>query len=153
MTAHLRKHGVDGVIFYSTVEKDAAEPEEPQPEEVEKILGLIGDEIRRSRRSQRAIERSLHLSQGYLGSLLRGRIKLKVSHLYLLGRELGFEPAVLLIKAVPPKDPESIARELDPRPEPAARSTLPSAPGMTSEEIEDLVRRTVRLELARLGGG
>lgn len=129
----------------------SAEPDEPQLEEVERLLGLIGDEIRRSRRSQRAIERALHLSQGYLGSLLRGRIKLKVSHLYLLGRELGFEPAVLLIRAVPPKDPESIFRELAPRPEPAARST--SAPGMTSEEIEDLVRRTVRLELARLGGG
>lgn len=156
MTAHLRKHGVDGVLFYSIVDKDTAEPEEPQPEEVERILGLLGDEIRRSRRSQRAIERALHLSQGYLGSLLRGRIKLKVSHLYLLGRELGFEPAVLLIRAAPPKDPQSIAkelaRELESRPE-ESRSMLAAAPAMTSADIEDLVRRTVRLELARLGGG
>lgn len=156
MTAHLRKHGVDGVLFYSIVDKDAAEPEEPQPEEVERILGLLGDEIRRSRRSQRAIERALHLSQGYLGSLLRGRIKLKVSHLYLLGRELGFEPAVLLIRAAPPKDPQSIAkelaRELESRPE-DSRPMLTAAPAMTSADIEDLVRRTVRLELARLGGG
>ena len=134
------------------MDKDAAGSEEPQPEEVEKILGLIGDEIRRSRRSQRAIERSLHLSQGYLGSLLRGRIKLKVSHLYLLGRELGFEPAVLLIRAAPPKDPKGIAKELEPRPE-DFRPTSPAAPAMTSADIEDLVRRTVRQELARLGGG
>lgn len=134
------------------MDKDAVEPEEPQPEEVERILGLIGDEIRRSRRSQRAIERALHLSQGYLGSLLRGRIKLKVSHLYLLGRELGFEPAVLLIRAAPPKDPQSIAKELEPRTE-DSKPASPAGPAMTSADIEDLVRRTVRQELARLGGG
>ena len=137
------------------MDKNAAEPAEPeeppQPEEVERILGLIGEEIRRSRRSQRAIERALRLSQGYLGSLLRGRIKLKVSHLYLLGRELGFEPAVLLIRAAPPKDPESVVKELEPRP--ATKTTSSAAHAMTSEEIEDLVRRTVRHELSRLGGG
>lgn len=138
------------------MDKDAAEPAEPeeppQPEEVERILGLIGEEIRRSRRSQRAIERALRLSQGYLGSLLRGRIKLKVSHLYLLGRELDFEPAVLLIRASPPKDPESVVKELETRPATKA-TTLLAAPAMTSEEIEDLVRRTVRHELSRLAGG
>lgn len=132
------------------MEKETAGPDEPQPEEVERILDLIGDEIRRSRRSQRAIERALHLSQGYLGSLLRGRIKLKVSHLYLLGRELGFEPATLLIRAAPPKDPESVARELEARP--PSEGTAKPAPAMTPEQIEDLVRRTVRQELARLGG-
>lgn len=133
------------------MEKDAAEPDEPQPEEVEKILGLIGDEIRRSRRSQRAIERALNLSQGYLGALLRGRIKLKVSHLFLLGRELGFEPAALLIRAAPPKDPKSVAEELESQPE-ASRSKSLAAPAMTREEIEQLVQKAVRQELARLGG-
>lgn len=131
------------------MEKEAAEPDEPQPEEVERILGLIGDEIRRSRRSQRAIERALRVSQGYLGSLLRGRIKLKVAHLYQLGRELGFEPAALLIRAAPPLDPESVARELETRPEPPVPLGA-VAPPMTREEIEELVQAAVRQELARL---
>lgn len=50
--------------------------------EVERLLVLLEDAVRRSRRSRREIERKLGLGQGYLGSLFRGRIELKVWHVY-----------------------------------------------------------------------
>ena len=58
-------------------------------DEVQRILDLLDQAIHLSRRSRREIERTLGLGQGYLGSLLKGRIELKVRHVYVLARELG----------------------------------------------------------------
>jgi hypothetical protein len=71
------------------------EPREPQREEVWRLLELIDRTIFASRRSRRSIERDLELGQGYLGSLLSGRITLKVGHVWRLGETLGVEPLLL----------------------------------------------------------
>jgi len=121
-------------------------------DEVQRLLALLDDAIHRSRRSRREIERKLGLGQGYLGSLFRGRIELKVWHVYTLARELGLEPLTLFLQASPPRDPGWLLDQLG-----ASRSAKLAPPArddepLTRDQVEDLVRRTLREELQRLGG-
>jgi hypothetical protein len=119
-------------------------------DEVQRLLVLLEEAIHRSRRSRREIERKLGLGQGYLGSLLRGRIELKVWHVYTLARELGLEPLALFLQASPPRDPAWILEQLGVErtdPPPAHGS---EGPPLTREEVESLVRRTLREELELL---
>jgi hypothetical protein len=121
-------------------------------DEVQRLLALLEDAIHRSRRSRREIERKLGLGQGYLGSLFRGRIELKVWHVYTLARELDLEPLALFLQASPPRDPAWFLHQLGvastDKPPLLPRTESP----LTREEVEDLVRRTLRQELARIGG-
>jgi hypothetical protein len=123
--------------------------------QVERLLALLDEEIHRSRRSRREIERALGLGQGYLGSLFKGRIELKVWHVFVLARELGIEPLTLFYQAAPPADPrgllELIGADAGRRAGDAAASGSPGAePTLNREEVEELVRKTLREELARL---
>ncbi len=124
-------------------------------EEVPRILGLLDGAIHRSRRSRREIERTLGLGQGYLGSLLKGRIELKVRHVYLLARELGLEPLSFFVQASPPKETGWLQQLGVSTEAPAALPSEPAAEEtpLTRAEIEDLVRKTLREELARVGEG
>jgi hypothetical protein len=120
-------------------------------DEVQRLLALLEDAIHRSRRSRREIERKLGLGQGYLGSLFRGRIELKVWHVYTLARELDLEPLALFLQAAPPRDPAWFLQQLG-----VASTDKPPLPPrnespLTREEVEDLVRRTLRQELERIG--
>lgn len=118
-------------------------------DEVPRLLALLEEAIHTSRRSRREIERKLGLGQGYLGSLFRGRIELKVWHVYTLARELGLEPLGLFLQATPPRDPDWLLEQLG-----AQRSRLATPPKddqpLTREQVEDLVRRTLREELEKL---
>ncbi len=122
-------------------------------DESKKLLGLLDEAIHHSRRSRRSIERSLGLSQGYLGSLFKGRIELKVWHVYSISREIGAEPITFFLQASPPKDPAGLLEQLGASIGPATRDgVIPEPPSLSSRDIEDLVRKTVRSELARLAG-
>jgi len=121
-------------------------------DEVQRILDLLDHAIHLSRRSRREIERTLGLGQGYLGSLLKGRIELKVRHVYVLARELGLDPLSFFTQAQASTSKESVwLQQLG---APAEASAVPAEPAeevpLTRSEIEDLVRRTLRDELARL---
>lgn len=128
--------------------------------EAQRVLKLLDDAIVQSRRSRREIERKLGWSQGYLGSLLRGRIGLKVWHVFALCRELGIEPMSLFLTAAPPRDPSWILNHLGipaaapeaPKdqpepPKPAAAQALP----VNREELEEWTRKLLYGELERLG--
>lgn len=128
------------------MEKDS-ERAEPQRDEVETLLRLIDDEILKSRISKRKLEKILGQGQGYVGSLIKGRITLKVGHVYDIGEALGLEPLLLFFRAAPKENQERLLQALGARPAEGAGD--PSAP-MTREEIEELVRKVVRQELARL---
>jgi len=122
-------------------------------DEVQHLLVLLEDAIHCSRRSRREIERKLGLGQGYLGSLFRGRIELKVWHVYTIARELGLEPLTLFLQASPPRDPSWMLQQLG-----VARTDKPPLPEpgeapLSRDEVEDLVRRTLRRELDRLASG
>lgn len=131
--------------------------------EVQQLLKLLDDAIHKSRRSRREVERSLGLGQGYLSSLFRGRIELKVWHVYRLARELGHDPLKFFFTVSPPQDPKwvqeqlGLATEADKPRESAPPATTPAAPSpdapVTHAELDDLVRRTIRDELARLKDG
>jgi hypothetical protein len=130
------------------VEKDF-ERAEPQRDEVETLLRLIDDEIVKARISKRKLERILGQGQGYMGSLIKGRITLKVGHVYDIGEALGLEPLLLFFRAAPKENQERLLKAL------GVQSADGDGPGdppgpMTPKEIEELVRKVVRQELARL---
>ena len=129
------------------MEKDF-ERAEPQRDEVETLLRLIDDEILKSRISKRKLERILGQGQGYIGSLIKGRITLKVGHVYDIGEALGLEPLLLFFLAAPKENQERLLKALGVQANGVAAED-PSGP-MAREEIEELVRRVVRQELARL---
>ena len=130
------------------MEKDF-ERAEPQRDEVETLLRLIDDEIVKARISKRKLERILGQGQGYMGSLIKGRITLKVGHVYDIGEALGREPVLLFFRAAPQENQERLLKALGTQSADGDGSGDPSGP-MTSKEIEELVRKVVRQELARL---
>lgn len=141
---------------------DCTEPPEPLDplhslthvgqEEADRVLRLLDDAIVKARRSRRQIERNLGWSQGYLGSLLRGRIGLKVWHVFALARELGIEPLSLFLTAAPPRDPGWLLQQLgiSPKPEPV-EAEEPDEPPLTREDVEVMARKLLYEELARFG--
>jgi hypothetical protein len=134
------------------VEKESEkESEKAERDEVETLLRLLDDEILKSRISKRKLERILGQGQGYIGSLIKGRITLKVGHVYDIGEALGLEPLLLFFRAAPKENQERLLKALGARSGDGAGDGAedPSQP-MARGEIEELVRRVVRQELARL---
>jgi hypothetical protein len=121
---------------------------EKDRDEVETLVKMLDDEIVKSRISKRKLEKILGQGQGYIGSLIKGRITLKVGHVYNIGEALGLEPLLLFFRAAPKENQERLLKALGVQAD-GDGSSDPSGP-MTREEIEGLVRRVVRQELARL---
>lgn len=116
-------------------------------DESARLLSLMSDAIHRSHRSRRGIERSLGLSQGYLASLFKGRIQLKVSHVYAIARELGLDPLTFFAQASSPEGTDSLVTKLAG----GMKAAVPSSdPLPTRSEIEQMIRNTVRDEMERL---
>jgi hypothetical protein len=122
---------------------------EKDRDEVETLLKMLDDEIVRSRISKRKLEKILGQGQGYIGSLIKGRITLKVGHVYDIGEALGLEPLLLFFRSAPKENQERLLKALGVQSTDGDGSGDPSGT-MTREEIEGLVRRIVRQELARL---
>ncbi len=122
---------------------------EKDRDEVETLLKMLDDEIVKSRISKRKLEQMLGQGQGYIGSLIKGRITLKVEHVYDIGEALGLEPLLLFFRAAPKENQERLLKALGAGSADGDGSEDPSEP-MTRREIENLVRRVVRQELARL---
>lgn len=118
-------------------------------EESDRLLSLLESHVRRADLSQREMERQLGLSQGYLGGLFRGRIQLKVAHVYGIARVLQKDPLYFFLQANPPKSPEWLLAQL------GIQSELLSAfPGSGSlpgrDEMLDIIRAAIRSELERV---
>ncbi len=122
---------------------------EKERDEVETLLKMLDDEIVKSRISKRKLEQMLGQGQGYIGSLIKGRITLKVGHVYDIGEALGLEPLLLFFRAAPKENQERLLKALGGQSADGDGSGDPPVP-MTPKEIEELVRRVVRQELARL---
>lgn len=128
--------------------------------ESQRLLQLLDAAIHDSRRSRREIERSLGLGQGYLGSLFRGRIELKVWHVYRLARELNLDPLTFFFHVSPPQDVKWVLEALGIDPEKALKKDEPP-PGrpepvkedepLTARQVERIVMKALRDELKRRG--
>jgi hypothetical protein len=140
--------------------------------EAQRLLDLLDRAIHDTRRSRREIERSLGLGQGYLGSLFRGRIELKVWHVFRLARELNRDPLSFFFAVSPPQDARWVltalgldadkvlrdaAEAAKPPEKPATRGpkaeAKEEASQITTGQIEEIVLRTIREELKRRGVG
>jgi transcriptional regulator with XRE-family HTH domain len=120
-------------------------------EESDRLLSLLEKHVRQAEMSQREMERRLGLSQGYLGGLFKGRIQLKVSHVYGIARILEMEPLYFFLHASPPKDPEWLMNQLGI----ASDLFLPFLMGGSLPKLEELsgiIREALRSELGRLFG-
>jgi transcriptional regulator with XRE-family HTH domain len=130
-------------------------------DDVRRIVRLLEGQIRRSRSDRGELERTLGLAPGTLDDLLAGRAELTVRQLLVLARELGLDPALLLQgDEAGEQDPvldevERAFREMRPR----GRGGKPAAgaPALASDAdlaaVKELVRETIRDELARLARG
>lgn len=120
-------------------------------EESNRLLAVLETHVRDSNVSQRELERRLGMSQGYLGALFQKRIQLKVFHVYGIARVLGLEPLYFFLRASPPKDPDWLLEQLGVKKD--LETSFPdSEPPPTREEIQEIVRATLRSELERLFG-
>jgi transcriptional regulator with XRE-family HTH domain len=122
-------------------------------EESSNVLAELESTIRSSGLSRREIERRLGMGQGYLNSLFKGRIQLRVAHVYEIARVLGIEPLGLFFGATPPKDPDWLLGELGLQPgrkrPPAALLALLGA--LPREELQAMLREMIRDEMGRQG--
>lgn len=94
-----------------------------------RLLELLRERVRLSRRSHRDLERELNLGHGTIGNIFRGRTELRFRHLSMLGNALGFEPVDLLLEIYGAKPPGPLE--------------------ITREELRKLVQEAVREELDR----
>ncbi len=121
-------------------------------EESQRLLCVLKSSIRQRNMSVRELERKLGLSQGYMQSLFKGRIELKVTHVYAIARVLEIEPLALFLQVSPPEDPEWFLQQLLPGKN-VYLSGLMTERGLPNrQEIEEIVRKTIRTELARING-
>ena len=119
-------------------------------EESRSVLSELESTIRSSGLSRREIERRLGMGQGYLNSLFKGRIQLRVAHVYQIARVLEIEPLSLFFGATPPKNPEWLLGELGLQPgrkPPAALLALLGA--LPREELQTMLREMIRDEMGR----
>lgn len=102
--------------------------------DLQRLLDVLQEKVRLSRRSHRELERELGLGHGTIGSLFRGRTELRFRHLTMLGRVLGIDPVEILLEAY------GVYRPYPPPP-----------PGLVlnREELRKVVKQAVREELRR----
>lgn len=118
-------------------------------EESDRIVVLLERHVRQSDLSQREMERRLGLGQGYLGGVFRGRIQLKVSHVYGIARILKMEPLYFFLQASPPQNPEWVMQQLGIS-ESFFLSFLMGNGLPKSEELSGIIREAIRSELQRI---
>jgi transcriptional regulator with XRE-family HTH domain len=125
--------------------------------ELQRLVGVLEEITLASHRSQRDLERQLDLGNGYLSHLFKGRRELKVKHILMLGRILGFDLVTFADRAYRRRRRADWALQQieegfrDLGVQAPARQT--QGPPLDEEAIRQLIRDTVRDEVRKLGLG
>ena len=119
-------------------------------EESGRMLDLLERSVRQSDMSKRELERRLGLSQGYLGGLFKGRIQLKVSHVYAIAHALDIEPLSIFLQVSPPKDPDWLLKQLGLGKDHLLSSLVKGEHLPSPQEMAEIIRTTIRSELERI---
>jgi transcriptional regulator with XRE-family HTH domain len=109
-------------------------------DESERLLELLKEKVSLSRMSHRELERELNVGHGTIGNLFRGKTELRLRHLSMLGRALGFDPVELLLEAFGVYRP-------DPPPPPGLVLTREELRTLVQETVRDAVREELDLRL------
>lgn len=132
-------------------------PDNPEKEEVDRLLLVLRTSIRLLGLSNREVERRLGMTPSYLGRLFGGTIELKVEHVLGISRALGLAPAEFFELAYPrrPAPPSEasktirkLLRDMQP-PEPEVRTSN----AISEEELQQKIQESVRQALRDLASG
>jgi transcriptional regulator with XRE-family HTH domain len=130
-------------------------PDNPEKEEIDRLLLVLRRVIRILGLSLGKIERRLGMAPSYLSRLFGGFIELRVEHVLAISRALGLAPAEFFELAYPQRpDPPSeclkaihkLLRDMQPT-EPERRPSAASSEEELQRKIQESVRQTLR-ELA-----
>ena len=134
-------------------------PDNPEQEEVDRLLLVLRTAIRLLGLTNREVERRLGMTPSYLGRLFGGTIELKVEHVISIARAMGIQPWEFFELAYPrrsdpPSEPfraiRTLLRDMQPATEPAP---APQAATLTAAEVEEKIHESVRKVLRELVSG
>jgi transcriptional regulator with XRE-family HTH domain len=77
---------------------------------VVRVAAALRTAIQLSGVSHRHIERSLHMSTGYLTRVLKGEVELRVKHVLAICQVIGLPAGNFFAALFPPSPPESVAQ-------------------------------------------
>jgi transcriptional regulator with XRE-family HTH domain len=131
-------------------------PENPEQEEVDRLLTVLRTAIRLLGLTNREIERRLGMTPSYLGRLFGGSIELKVEHVLAISRAIGLKPAEFFELAYPrrpdpPTDSAKTIRKLLRDMQPPESEGRPDA-SVSDEELQRKIQESVRQALRDLAG-
>jgi len=130
-------------------------------EEIKRLLNVLRTAMKILDITNREVEKKLGLSYGYLSRLFAGAIELKIEHILDICGAIGLRPAEFFHLAYPrvqvPGTPAA-ARLRDVlqgfQPQSGAGEAPEAAlPGLSHEEIEQMMLASLRKLLAELGKG
>ncbi|HEX3554986.1 MAG TPA: helix-turn-helix transcriptional regulator [Thermoanaerobaculia bacterium] len=117
---------------------------------------LLREAIASLRLTNREAESAMGIAHGSLEGLLQGRLDLRVRHLLALAEILKVSPADFLALGCPTAQ-DAAQHDLVEWLSPPVRGRIKGAPTLmssaTSSDLADLVRKTIREELARARRG
>lgn len=127
-------------------------------EEVRRLLALLDDLIRLSKRSQRDLEREFGFGNGVLSKILSGRISPKLQHALLIAKGLGLSPAEFFALAYPDRkrtEEHPLVRQLKAAEgwqlEKPAPASAPLPPIPDDEQLDRRIEAVVERVLQRRG--
>ena len=116
------------------------------------LRDLLREAISSLRLTNREAESAMGIAHGSLEGLLQGKLDLRVRHLLALAEILKVSPADFLALGCPTAE-DAARHDLVEWLSPPARGRMKAAPTPVSSDLADLVRKTIREELARARRG
>ena len=129
--------------------------------ESEHLIPLLKYAIRLSNYSYRDIERQLGWQIGTISRVMRGGLGLKIEHLLCMLRVINFSPGRFFAAAFPISDQVEPAEDrlfrllLEMHGDPEVRRTrsaLPAGGPTTQEEVDEMVRKSLRKLIGTVSG-